>query len=205
MAEETRELVEGGVDFFHIDLMDGHYVPNLWVPVEFVRDMKRGYPDMKMDVHMMVTDPMAYVERLAEAGADYISFHTDSTSFVRRTLDRIHACGKKAGVVINPSQRTDSIVPYIDYLDMVTLMAVEPGFSGQPLLPGSVERVGELDALRKQYHAHYLINIDGGVDYETGLKVKELGCDIVIGTRHTIFFQEEGITEACRKFRRILG
>ena len=205
LAEQTQQLIAGGVHFFHIDLMDGHYVPNLCMPIELIAELKQAYPQVTMDIHIMVTDPQNYVERLRAAGADYVSFHTDSTSFVRRTLSMIHAAGMKAGVVLNPSQRIDSMEPYVQELDMVTLMAVEPGFSGQPLLSGSMERIREIADLRKKTGAHFLINVDGGIDYEKGRQCKEMGVDVIIGTRHTVFHQPEGLQKACERFERELG
>ena len=131
MKEEIDQLVAGGTTFFHIDLMDGHYVPNLCLPIKLLAELKAAYPQIMMDVHLMVTDPENYIGRLRDAGADYVSFHTDSTRFVRRVINQIRAAGMKPGILINPSQRIDHIEPYIEYVDMVTLMAVEPGFAGQ--------------------------------------------------------------------------
>lgn len=205
MKEQIDELVAGGTRFFHIDLMDGHYVPNLCLPMELIRELKDAYPQVQMDIHIMVTDPASYVNRLKAAGADYVSFHTDSTPFVRRTLSMIAAAGMKPGVLINPSQRVDHIEPFIHQLSLVTLMAVEPGFSGQALLEGSMERLQELCDLRKKHGADFMISIDGGVDFEKGRQCKAMGVDMIVGTRHTIFHQPEGILEACRRFERELG
>lgn len=200
LKEGLDELVDGGTKAFHVDLMDGHYVPNLCYPVELVREIKKAYPQVTMDVHMMVTNPLDYIERLKDAGADYVSFHTDSTSFVRRTINEIHKAGMKAGVVLNPSQCVDHIKPYIDYIDMALVMAVEPGFAGQPFLEGTMERLQELAEMRKACKNHFVISVDGGVDRERCIKLQKMGIDMIVGTRHNIFFQPEGIKEACRRF-----
>lgn len=205
MKEQLDELVAGGTKVFHIDLMDGHYVPNLCMPIELVAELKAAYPEVIMDVHMMVTDPNMYIERLKEAGAGYVSFHTDATAFVKRTLTNIKNAGMKGGILINPSQRIDHIEPFIHDIDLVTLMAVEPGFCGQNFLDGSMERLQELCDLRKKHNAHFLISVDGGVDYARGKVCREMGIDWIVGTRHTIFKQPEGILEACRRFERELG
>lgn len=205
MREQLDQLVAGGTRYFHIDLMDGHYVPNLCMPIELVSQLKQAYPQVSMDIHMMVTNPGDYIERLRAAGADYVSFHTDSTAFVRRTLANIRNAGMKAGIIINPSQRMDHIEPFIHCFDLATVMAVEPGFSGQVFLDGSMERIQELCDLRAKHNADFLISVDGGVDYERGKVCKEMGVDWIVGTRHTIFRQPEGILEACRKFERLLG
>lgn len=205
MKEELDALVEGGTRFFHIDLMDGHYVPNLCLPIKLLAELKEAYPQVNMDVHMMVTNPSDYIQRLKEAGADYVSFHTDSTPFVRRTINEIRAAGMKPGIVINPSQCIDHIRPFVEYVDMVTLMAVEPGFAGQPLLEGSMDRLREICALREQMGCRFLLSVDGGIDYEKGRECKEMGVDAIVGTVHTIFGQPDGIKAACMRFDREFG
>ena len=180
MKEEVDQLVAGGTTFFHIDLMDGHYVPNLCLPIKMLAELKAAYPQITMDVHLMVTNPEDYVERLREAGM-------------------------KPGILINPSQRIDHIEPYIEYVDMVTLMAVEPGFAGQPLLEGSMERLREIADLRRKHHCSFILSVDGGIDYEKGKICKEIGVDAIVGTVHTVFKQPEGIKAACERFARELG
>lgn len=205
MKEELDELVSGGTRYFHIDLMDGHYVPNLCMPVKFIEELKAAYPQVVMDVHVMVTDPGSYIGPLKAAGADYVVFHTDSTRFVRRTINEIHSAGMKAGIVINPSQRTDHIIPYIQYVDMVMLMAVEPGFAGQPLLEGSMERLEEIARLREQYGCSFLISVDGGIDHEGSVRCRQIGVDVIVGTVHNIFKQPDGLRQACMRFEREFG
>ena len=205
MREELDELVAGGTQFFHIDLMDGHYVPNLCLPIKLLAELKDAYPQVTMDVHLMVTNPMDYIGRLKDAGADYVSFHTDSTAFVRRTIQEIRQTGMKPGIIVNPSQRIDHMIPFIQYVDMVTLMAVEPGYAGQPLLDGSLERLQEIADIRREYHGDFILSVDGGIDYEKGHICKEIGVDAIVGTVHTVFAQPEGIQAACLRFARELG
>lgn len=205
MREELDQMVAGGTTMFHIDLMDGHYVPNLCMPIKLIEELKKNYPDVTMDVHIMVTNPSDYVKRLADAGADYVSFHTDSTNFVRRTINEIRAAGMKPGILINPSQRIDHIEPYIEYVDMITLMTVEPGFAGQPFLEGGLERLQEIADLRKKHHCKFLINVDGGINDERAARCKEIGVDVIVGTVHNIFRQPDGLTEACKRFVRNFG
>jgi ribulose-phosphate 3-epimerase len=202
MGEQVKELVEGGVKFFHIDIMDGHYVPNLCFPVKLIADIKEKYTEVVMDVHLMVTDPGKYVGILKENGADYVSFHIDSTNFVRRTITDIQAKGMKAGVVINPSQRIDLLEPFIDIVDYVVLMTVEPGFAGQRFLAGSLKRLEELAGMRKKHNASFLISIDGGVDYPNGKECARLEADMLVTNIYTVFNQPEGIINACRRFEK---
>lgn len=205
MKEELDELVAGGVDMFHIDLMDGHYVPNLCFPVNIVAELKKAYPKVQMDVHLMVDNPAFYVKPLADAGSDYMSFHTDSTNVSRRLISQIREAGMHPGVVINPSQRVDHIMPFAKYVDMVTMMTVEPGFAGQSFLSDGMERLQELADLRRECNADFLINVDGGVSTAMCHQCKEMGVDLIIGTVWTIFRQSCGIEEACKSFYQNFG
>lgn len=205
MKEELDALVAGGVDMFHIDLMDGHYVPNLCFPVNVIAELKMAYPQVQMDVHVMVDNPVSYIERIADTGADYMSFHTDSTNVSRRLISQIREFGMKPGIVVNPSQRVDHILPLAKYVDMVTMMTVEPGFAGQSFLSDGMERLQELVDLRKECNADFLINVDGGVSTAMCPQCKEIGVDLIIGTVWTIFKQPCGIEEACKKFYRDFG
>ena len=197
---QMEQLYAGGCRWFHVDLMDGHYVPNLLFPVSAVQQIKQKYPDCTMEVHLMVTDPANYIARMRDAGCDMLSFHLDATSFVRRTLSEIHAAGMKAGVVLNPSQRIDLLEPVAGLFDYVVFMSVEPGFAGQKFLPGSLERLAELARFRKEHGLSFQIIVDGGVHYGILRDIIENGCDAVVTNIYTIFGQPEGIEAACRKF-----
>jgi len=201
LGQDVDELVRAGETFFHIDLMDGHYVPNLCLPLRTIGDLKSVYPNCTAEVHLMVTNPMDYIEPLKNLGADYFAFHADATSVVLRTLTTIRAAGMKGGVVINPSQRVDVIEPYIHLLDYVILMTVEPGFAGQRFLPGSLERLSELSGLRAKHRAHFLIEIDGGVDCEVAKECQTRGADILVTGVFVTFNQPDGIMAACKRFR----
>ncbi len=200
MGEEVRELAEGGADWFHIDIMDGHYVPNLCFPVRIVGELKKKYPSIKADVHLMVTNPMDYFALLRENGADYVSFHADATNFARRALRAIQELGMKGGVVINPSQPISIIEPYIQDLDYVVLMTVEPGYAGQKFMVDSLPRVSELAALREKYQKDFLISIDGGVDYPNAFECIRRGAEVYVTGMYTVFNQTDGIKAACKRF-----
>jgi ribulose-phosphate 3-epimerase len=200
MGEQVEQLVRGGIHWFHVDIMDGHYVPNLCFPVKIVGELKTAYPQIPVDVHLMTTEPMAYFSLLAEQKADYVSFHIDATSFSRRCLSVIQGLGMKAGVVINPSQQISIIEPVIDMLDYVVLMTVEPGYAGQRFMVSSLPRVTELVELRKKSGRPFLISIDGGVDYPNAIECVKKGAEIYVTGIYTVFNQPEGISEACRKF-----
>jgi len=203
-GQQVRELYEAGVRFFHVDLMDGHYVNNLCFPTSVVKNLKERYPDCIVEVHLMVDNPMAYIETLKNYGADYVAFHCDSTSFVRRTITTIQNAGMKAGVVINPSQRIDIIEPYANLLDYVIFMAVEPGFAGQKFLPGSMERLAELARFRKEKGHSFKILIDGGVNYDIAAECVRNGADMLVTGIYMVFEQPDGIKGACRRFEETL-
>lgn len=200
LDEKINELINGDVNFFHVDIMDGHYVKNLCFPVSFVRDLKNKYPHQTVDVHLMVDDPAEYIEQLHQSGTDYISFHCDSTPFVRRVIKMIRDKGMKAGVVINPSQQVEVIEPYAFLLDYVVLMSVEPGFSGQKFLSGSLERLKKLALFRKHNNLNFKISIDGGVNYDIAADCVRNGADIIVTNIYTIFNQPDGIVSACNRF-----
>ena len=197
---QLEELYEGGVRFFHVDLMDGHYVPNLCLPLNCVKDLKAKYPDCTVEVHMMVDNPAFYIPKMKEQGADYVSFHCDSTPFVRRMLTEISSAGMKAGVVLNPSQPVDVIRPYAEYLDYIVFMSVEPGFAGQKFLDGSMERLRQLALLRKELGLNFQIIVDGGVHYGIAKECVKNGADALVTNIYMVFNQPEGITAACRRF-----
>lgn len=205
MGQQVEELVQGGADWFHIDIMDGHYVPNLCFPVKIVGELKKKYPTVDVDVHLMVTDPMSYLPQLKQHGADWVSFHMDSTHFSRRTLTAIREMGMKAGVVINPSQAISVIEPVIQFLDYVVLMTVEPGYAGQRFMVDSLPRVSELDALRKKHGVDFLISIDGGVDYPNAIDCAGRGAEVYVTGIYTVFQQHDSISAACKRFKKTLA
>lgn len=202
LPADIEEFSRAGIDFFHVDVMDGHYVPNLCFPVSFVADLRRAHPEATIDVHLMVTDPENYVDRLAEAGASYVSFPSDATRFARRTITAIHAAGMKAGVSINPSQAIEVIEPYATDLDYVVCMSVEPGFAGQRFLPLSLNRISKLSALRSSLDARFQIEIDGGLDHEMSREVLARGADILVAGIYTVFEQPDGIVSATERYRK---
>jgi ribulose-phosphate 3-epimerase len=205
IGQQIDELIRGNVRFMHIDLMDGHYVPNLGFPLNIVKAVKQAHPDIVADVHLMVSNPFDYVDVLAGYGADYFSFHLDSTNFSIRLIKLIQSKGMKAGVVINPSQRIDIIEPLAPYLDLVVLMTVEPGYAGQKFMDGSLDRLAMLNALRQKAKARFLISVDGGIDYPNSHASLEIGADILVTGIYTVFNQPDGLTEACLRFQNAMS
>lgn len=204
-GSQVDQLARGGVQWFHVDVMDGHYVPNLSFPVRLVGELKKAYPHIACDVHLMVTRPMEYLTQLQENGADYVSFHLDAMPFALRTLSSIRAMGMKAGVVINPCQRIDTLAPVLHLVDYVVLMTVEPGYAGQRFLPGSIDRLEQLMTLRAQGGYNFLVSIDGGVDMENAMRCARLGAQVFVTGIYTVFAQPDGIIGACERFASTLN
>ncbi len=204
IGEQIDQMVAGGVNFVHIDIADGNYVPNILFPTSFVKTIHDRYPQLTLDVHLMVTDPFQYVQRMAGDGADYLSFHIDSTLFSRRLLKYIRDNGMKAGVIINPSQPISLLEPLVNFCDYVVLMSVEPGYAGQVFMPDAIGRLQELCMLRKATGTDFLISVDGAIDYPNSIKSVRLGADILITGIYTVFNQPDGLTAACMRFQKEL-
>lgn len=187
-------LEESGNRILHLDVMDGHYVSNLCFDIPTIRRIHEAYPFL-LDVHLMVTDPESYIEPLRQAGAEYVSFHLDATSFHIRLLRMIGKCGMKGGVALNPSQPVSCLSELLPEVDMVLVMGVEPGFSGQSFLPGTLEKIRQLDQIRRDQGYPWLIEVDGGIDDENGRLCIEAGADVLVSGAFGVFKGENGLKE----------
>lgn len=201
--EDLDILEKTGIKILHLDIMDGHYVPNLCFDVGMVGRIRKNYPFL-LDVHLMVTNPEAYILPLAEAGADYVSFHFDATHFPVRLLQQIRANGMKGGVVLNPAQAPEVLSETLDYADFVLVMGVEPGFSGQRFLPNTVEKVRKLRDMRSSRGLSYLIEADGGVDRENTAVLLENGADILVSGAFGVFEGRNGLEQDCREYQELV-
>lgn len=200
LGSDLDAFIDAGVKAVHVDVMDGHYVPNLCFSVDMVRSLRRNHPDLVIDAHLMVDDLIPYIGPLQQAGCDAVSFHLDSTRFARRAVTQIQAAGMRAGVALNPSTPIDSIVPVLPYLDYVVLMTVEPGFAGQSFLPGSLERLEALAALRDRESPDALIQIDGGVTFEMARACAEAGADALVTGVFTVYDPSLSRRDAVQKY-----
>lgn len=196
-------LKRTGIKILHLDIMDGHYVPNLCFDVRMVRLIKQNYPFL-LDVHLMATDPESYVVPLKEAGADYVSFHADATRFPVRLLGQIRENGMKGGLVLNPAQAPELIAEALPYADLVLVMGVEPGFSGQQFLSGTVDKVRRLREMRRVCGGSWLIEVDGGVDRENTVPLLENGADILVSGAFGVFEGKEGLEKDCLSYQELV-
>lgn len=200
LGTKLDELVSAGVQMVHIDIMDGHYVPNLCFPLGVIGEIKQRYPEVVVDVHLMVDEVPSYIPRLAEQGADCVSFPSDATRFSRRCISQIQEHGMRAGVVVNPSQPITVLEPYLSLVDYTVLMSVEPGYAGQKFLPGSLERLEELVQLCDKVGAAPLIEIDGGIDYDLAAACLDRGAEIIVTNIYTVFLPGVPLAEGVKTF-----
>ncbi len=179
LAEEIARVERGGATMLHVDVMDGHFVPNLTLgpPVfESIRKITRS----RLDVHLMIEDPDRYAPVFVRAGADQVSVHQEACPHLDRTLRMIHEEGALAGVVINPATPVATLTEVLDVADYVLIMSVNPGFGGQHFIPRALDKVRELDRLRRERHLQLPIEIDGGITLENLQGVIRAGCDWVV-------------------------
>ncbi len=182
LAWEIAKVENGGASWLHYDVMDGHFVPNISFGYSILGDVKK-VTSLPLDVHLMVEDPGDFVEKFIENGADYITFHVESMASERqiaRLIDYLHIKGVKAGLSIKPDTPVSAIEPYLNKLDLVLVMSVEPGFGGQKFNPVAVEKIARLAELKKDKNYSYVIEVDGGINNETIDQVKDAGVEMVV-------------------------
>ncbi|MBS1873372.1 MAG: ribulose-phosphate 3-epimerase [Acidobacteria bacterium] len=179
LAEEIAKVEKAGISILHLDVMDGHFVPNLTIGPPVVSSIRK-ITKLKLDVHLMITDPDKYAPIFIEAGADQVSVHQEVCPHLDRTLRMIQSEGAKAGVVLNPSTPVATLADVLDVTDYVLIMSVNPGFGGQRFIPNALRKVRALDALRKESGLQFAIEIDGGVNLENLGDVVRAGVDWVV-------------------------
>lgn len=188
LAEGIATIKSCGLEWAHIDIMDGHFVPNLTFGPEIVAALRKD-SDLFFDVHLMLDNPHLYVEAFAKAGANLISIHVEPDYPIKETLKTIHSLGCKNGIVFNPGTSTDEVTPYLDNVDLVLAMTVQPGFGGQSFQEKVLEKVAELVELREQKGLSFRIEVDGGIDPDTLPLCRDAGVDTFVAG--TAFFKAE--------------
>ncbi len=164
----------------HIDVMDGVFVPNISFGAMIQKSIRKKFPNHIFDTHLMIIDPIKYVKDFADAGSDYLTFHIEAKSDIKETIDLIHSYQMKAGISIKPNTNPDVLIPYLDNLDLVLVMSVEPGFGGQSFMPNSLDKIEWLYNYRKEHNLNYLISVDGGINDKTYSLVEDKGTDIAV-------------------------
>ncbi len=192
LGEDIRDALKGGTSWIHCDIMDGHFVPNISYGPGVVKAAKKTAPEAFMDVHLMIENPDDYVENFVEAGADLISVHYETCPHLHRSIQNIKKYGLMAGVVINPATPVSIIEPILEYVDLVLIMSVNPGFGGQSFIESSYGRLSELAALRDTKELSFLIQVDGGVNPRNISKIAQAGADVLVAGSSV--FSAEDIT-----------
>ncbi len=202
LAEQVQEAEAAGVDWIHVDVMDGHFVPNLTFGLPVVRAIRRA-ATAPVDVHLMISNPGLYIEDYVQAGADWLGVHVEATAHLERLIRQIKEAGARASVALNPATPLTSIEVILGELDMVLLMTVNPGFSGQTFIPAVLPKIKKLRQMIDEAGLPVLLAVDGGVHLDTIDRVVEAGADVLVSGSG--IFGDGGIADNVRRLKDRLG
>ena len=190
LGNEIKRLEEAGADLIHVDVMDGHFVPNLTIGPPIIKALKKDC-SVKFDVHLMISPVHKYIEAYSDAGADIITIHPEATKDLSASISKIKELKKKVGVSLNPETKVSVIKDYLNQIDLVLVMSVNPGFGGQKFIPEVLDKIKELKIIQKEKNIDFDIEIDGGINFENSKIAIEAGANILVsGT--TIFKSNNG-------------
>ena len=190
LGSEIKKLEQGGADLIHVDVMDGHFVPNLTIGPPVIKNLRK-YTKLPFDVHLMISPVHKYIENYAEAGADIITIHPEATDNLKESINLIKKFGKKVGVSLNPKTEIKTLIDEIVNIDLVLVMSVNPGFGGQKFMPEVLDKIKELKKIKDDGKYHFDIEVDGGINFSNSKIVLEAGANILVsGT--TVFKENDG-------------
>ena len=190
LGSEIKRLEQGGADLIHVDVMDGHFVPNLTIGPPVIKNLRK-YTKLPFDVHLMISPVHEYIESYADAGADIITIHPEATENLKESINLIKKFGKKVGVSLNPKTEIKTLIHEIDNIDLVLVMSVNPGFGGQKFMPEVLSKTKNLKKMIKEKNLNVDIEIDGGINFENCTLAKEAGANILV-SGSTIFKENQG-------------
>ncbi len=190
LGNEIKKLEQGGADLIHVDVMDGHFVPNLTIGPPVIKNLRK-YTKLPFDVHLMISPVHKYIEDYAEAGADIITIHPEATDNLKESINLIKKLGKKVGISLNPKTEIKTLIDEIQNIDLVLVMSVNPGFGGQKFMPEVLDKIKELKKIKDKNQYQFDIEVDGGINFSNSKMVLEAGANILVsGT--TIFKENDG-------------
>ena len=190
LGTEIKRLEEGGADMIHVDVMDGHFVPNLTIGPPVIKALRKNC-SLKFDVHLMISPVHKYIEAYADAGADIITIHPEATDSLENSIKKIKEKNKKVGVSLNPESEIDLILDLLDQIDLVLIMSVNPGFGGQKFMPEVLDKIKDLKKIKEQKNLNFDIEIDGGINFDNCKSAIDAGANILVsGT--TVFKSNNG-------------
>jgi len=196
LLQEVQEVYSYGAQYLHIDVMDGHFVPNITLGPTVFKHLRPHIP-MVFDVHLMITNPQKYIKDFVQAGADVITFHFEAVSNIKEVIELIKSYNIKAGLSIKPHTDVRVLEPYLGDLDLILVMSVEPGFGGQKFMPIALDKIRYLKTRQQEFR--YLIEVDGGINQETGKMCVEAGADILVAGNYifTAKSRKEAVERVC--------
>lgn len=200
LADEAKLMEKAGADWLHVDVMDGHFVPNLTIGPVVVKSLKK-HTSLPLDVHLMITDPMAYAEPFAKAGAWGLTFHIEATPDPADVILRFKELGVKPAASLKPKTPASAILPFLKDLHHVLIMTVEPGFGGQSFMADMLPKITEISNYIKTNHLGCLIEVDGGIDAETGRRCAQAGANVLVAGNYV--FSALNPTDAVRSLKKI--
>ena len=204
LEASIRELEKAGIDYLHVDIMDGAFVPNITLGFDLINALKK-ITKIPLDVHMMVNDPSKFIGIMNLDENDILCVHFEAETHIHRTLEMIKNKGCKAGLAINPGTPLCNVKYLTDYIDMLLVMTVSPGFAGQKLYKGAERKVEEAKTLLKEWNCeHILIEVDGNISLENGAKLSRKGADIFVQGTSSLFLKDKSLTQAAEDFRVVL-
>lgn len=202
LAEEIKAVEQGGADMLHLDVMDGRFVGNITFGPMIVEAVNR-LTELPLDTHLMIVEPEKYIDAFRKAGSDYITVHIETAENLADTLNYIKQLGAGAGLSLNPETPLETLKPYLSSIDLLLLMSVHPGFSGQAFIPESLDRIRKIAGMREESSARFLISVDGGVEMENAGDIASAGADILVAG--SSIFHTESPEKAIVNLKAALG